>query len=184
MGRRAVRCRAFFLCSILWPREEQEWQEPQGEARLPWLPLRLHFSGSVVSDSAATWTVARQAPLSMEFSRQGHWSGLPFPSSGGLPDPLTPGDLTCTSYAAGRVFTTESPGKPPALLRILEIHPLPVHQPGGGPNNGEVVCDQAPDLNYPELPPIHSLPMWLHQELPLSKKPKEVPEPMTDESPT
>ena len=34
------------------------------------------------------WTVARQAPLSMEFSRQGYWSGLPFPSPGDLPNPV------------------------------------------------------------------------------------------------
>ena len=34
------------------------------------------------------WTVAHQAPLSiLEFSRQEYWSGLPFPSSGYLPDP-------------------------------------------------------------------------------------------------
>ena len=33
------------------------------------------------------WTVALQAPLSMEFSRQEYWSGLPFPSPGDLPDP-------------------------------------------------------------------------------------------------
>ena len=33
------------------------------------------------------WTVADQAPPSMEFSRQGYWSGLPFPSPGALPDP-------------------------------------------------------------------------------------------------
>ena len=33
------------------------------------------------------WTAARQAPLSMGFSRQGYWSGLPFPSLGDLPDP-------------------------------------------------------------------------------------------------
>ena len=33
------------------------------------------------------WTVAGQAPLSMKFSRQEHWSGWPFPSSGDLPDP-------------------------------------------------------------------------------------------------
>ena len=33
------------------------------------------------------WTVAYQAPLSMEFSRQEYWSGLPFPSPGALPDP-------------------------------------------------------------------------------------------------
>ena len=33
------------------------------------------------------WTVAHQAPLSMEFSRQEDWSELPFPSPGDLPDP-------------------------------------------------------------------------------------------------
>jgi len=33
------------------------------------------------------WTVAYQAPLSMEFSRKEYWSGLPFPSPGDLPDP-------------------------------------------------------------------------------------------------
>ena len=32
------------------------------------------------------WTVAHQAPLSMEFSRQEYWSGLPFPFPGDLPD--------------------------------------------------------------------------------------------------
>ena len=35
---------------------------------------------------AASWTVAQQAPLSMELSRQEYWSGLPFPSPGDLPD--------------------------------------------------------------------------------------------------
>ena len=38
------------------------------------------------------WTVARQAPLSTEFSRQEYWSGLPFPSPGDLPNPgIKPG---------------------------------------------------------------------------------------------
>ena len=38
------------------------------------------------------WTVAYQAPLSMGFSRQEYWSGLPFPSPGDLPDPgIEPG---------------------------------------------------------------------------------------------
>ena len=45
----------------------------------------------VVSQSCSTlwtpWTVARQFPPSMGFSRQEYWSGLPFPSPGGLPDP-------------------------------------------------------------------------------------------------
>ena len=33
------------------------------------------------------WTVAHQAPLSMGFSRQEYWSGLPFPTPGDLPNP-------------------------------------------------------------------------------------------------
>ena len=48
------------------------------------------------------WTVAHQAPLSMEFSRQEYWSGLPFPSPGDLPDP----DGTRVSCIAGGFFTT------------------------------------------------------------------------------
>ena len=36
---------------------------------------------------ATPWTVTYQAPLSMWFSRQEYWSGLPFPSPGNLPDP-------------------------------------------------------------------------------------------------
>ena len=41
---------------------------------------------------ATSWTVAHQAPLPTEFSRQEYWSGLPFPSLGDLPDPgIEPG---------------------------------------------------------------------------------------------
>ena len=41
---------------------------------------------------ATPWTVAHQAPLSMGFSRQEYWSGLPFPSPGDLPNPgIEPG---------------------------------------------------------------------------------------------
>ena len=46
------------------------------------------FSHQVMSNSFVTlWTVAHQAPLSMRFHRQEHWSGLPFPSPGDLPNP-------------------------------------------------------------------------------------------------
>ena len=44
-------------------------------------------SRSVVPDSAMPWTAAHPAPLSMRFSRQGYWNGLPFPSPGHLPSP-------------------------------------------------------------------------------------------------
>ena len=48
----------------------------------------LLFSCSVLSDSFATpWTVTHQAPLSIEFSSQEYWSGLPFPLPRDLPDP-------------------------------------------------------------------------------------------------
>ena len=42
---------------------------------------------SVVSDSVTPWTVALQAPLSTQFSRQKYWSGFSFPPPGDLPDP-------------------------------------------------------------------------------------------------
>ena len=56
---------------------------------LPWglKPSSVCSVASVVSDSATPWTVACQAALSMGFSRQEYRSGLPFPSSGDLPDP-------------------------------------------------------------------------------------------------
>ena len=40
-----------------------------------------------MSNSVTLWTVARQDPLSMEFSRQEYWWGWPFPSPGDLPNP-------------------------------------------------------------------------------------------------
>ena len=55
------------------------------------------------------WTVARQAPLLMGFSRQEYWSGLPFPSPGDLPNP---GIKPVSPALAGKFFTTEPPEKP------------------------------------------------------------------------
>ena len=43
---------------------------------------------SVTYDSVISWMVAHQAPLSMGFSRQDYWSGLPFPSPGDFPNPV------------------------------------------------------------------------------------------------
>ena len=45
---------------------------------------------------ATPWTAAYQAPPSMRFSRQGYWSGVPFPSPGDLPNPgIEPGSPHC-----------------------------------------------------------------------------------------
>ena len=57
-------------------------------------------------------TVACQAPLSMEFSRQEYWSGLPCPTPGDLPDPgIKPMSLSSPALVGG-FFTTVLPGKP------------------------------------------------------------------------
>ena len=54
-------------------------------------------------------TIANQAPLSMEFSKQDYWGGFPFPSPEDLPNPgIEPG----SPALAGGFFTTEPPGKP------------------------------------------------------------------------
>ena len=52
-----------------------------------WSIFSVYVSRSVMSDSAIPWTVANQAPLSMEISRQEYWSELPCPPPGDPPDP-------------------------------------------------------------------------------------------------
>ena len=57
---------------------------------------------------ATLWTVAHQAPLSMGFSRQEYWSGLPCLPPGDLPDPgIEPGSLMSPALAGG-FFTTSA----------------------------------------------------------------------------
>ena len=61
----------------------------------PSLPFLKVKSLSHVQLFATPWTVAYQVPLSVGFSRQEFWSGLPFPSPGDLPDPgIEPGSPT------------------------------------------------------------------------------------------
>ena len=61
---------------------------------------------------ATPWTVAHQAPLSMEFSRQEYWSGLSFAFPGNLPNPgIKPTSLASPVLSDG-FFTTVPPGKP------------------------------------------------------------------------
>ena len=58
--------------------------------------VHMCVSHLFVSDSVTLWTVAHQAPLSMEFARQEYWSGQPFPFPGDLPNPgIEPGLPHC-----------------------------------------------------------------------------------------
>ena len=58
------------------------------------------------------WTVAHQAPLSMEFSRQEYWSVLPCPTPGDLPDTGIEPSSPASPEMAGGFSTTASLGKP------------------------------------------------------------------------
>ena len=91
---------------VFWPRESGGQRSlvgcpiygvAQSRTQLKQLSSSTHIyysesesvSHSVMSDSAIAQTVASQAPLSMEFSRQEYWNGLPFLSPGDLSDPGT-----------------------------------------------------------------------------------------------
>ena len=62
---------------------------------------------------ATLWTVAHQAPLSMEFSRQEYWNGLPFPTPGDFPDPgIKPMVLVFPALVGGSSFPLSHLGSP------------------------------------------------------------------------
>ena len=63
------------------------------------------------------WAVAHQGLLSMEFSRQGYWSGLPFPTLGDLPDSEKEPVSLASPALVRRFFTTAPSGKPYLFTR-------------------------------------------------------------------
>ena len=78
------------------------------------------------------WTVTCQAPLSMGFSRQEYWSGLPFPPPGDLPDPrIEPKSLISPASAAG-FFTTSTDWEAHSLLQAIFLNQ--------GSNSGLLHC--------------------------------------------
>ena len=85
-----------------------KWATGSEAPEVPWMPTHTLSHFSHVQLCVSPWTVARQAPLSVRFSKQDHWSGLPFPSPGDLRDPGTePVSLTSPALA-GRFFTTSA----------------------------------------------------------------------------
>ena len=81
---------------------------------------------------ATPWTVAHQAPLSIGFSRQEYWSGLPFPSPGDLPNP---GIEPRSPALQADTLTSETPGKSlvMALLNHKKEENTAVHNNMDGP---------------------------------------------------
>ena len=72
-------------------------------------------SFSHVSLFVTLWTVACQAPLSMGFSRQEYWSGLPFPPQGCLHDPGIELVSIMFPVLVGKFFTTSTTWEPPKI---------------------------------------------------------------------
>ena len=85
------------VMSIFANNRSTQWSIPSPYKPLNtcmWRCLQPPPCGGLVAEScpalATPWTVARQAPLSMGFSRQEYWTGLPCPPPGDLPDPKIP----------------------------------------------------------------------------------------------
>ena len=102
---------------------------PRGPSGLNYsILLKWKWSCSVVSDSEIPWTVAYQAPLSMGFSRQEYWSGLPFPSPGDLPHPgikLSSPTLWVGALPCNYSYEQNVPPNFVTLHNMLHIHWIP-----------------------------------------------------------
>ena len=106
-----------------------------------------------MSDSATLWSVVRQAPLSMGFSRQEYLSGLPGPPPGDLPNPGIEPTSLMSPALAGRFFTTRAPGKSSLSIALAYLTLC-------------VECDlqntsTSQDLPSPLVPPEPELPLLL-----------------------
>ena len=77
---------------------------------------------SVMFDSAIPWTVAHQAPLSMGFSSQEYWSGLPYPPPEDLLDPVIGPISLMSPVLAGGFFTTSTTweAQPPQSVKVAQ----------------------------------------------------------------
>ena len=76
---------------------------------------------SCVQLFAALWTVVHQTPLSMGFFRQEHWSGLPCPPPGDLPNPEIRPESLISPALAGGFLTTSAIWEAQKILLFLSI---------------------------------------------------------------
>ena len=132
-----------------------------------WVPLSWELSIDVIHSFSRVqlfvtpWTVAHQDPLSVGFSVQEHWSGLPFPFPGDLPDP---GIKPTSPTLAGGFFTTELPGEPPncseprflACSLFIQWKLIWKPQPGPCPSS---VCRPSGQLTPPPPSCLAKRPM-------------------------
>ena len=101
--------------------------------------------------SATLWTVAHHAPMSMGFSKQEYWSGLPCPPPGDLPNPAIKPTSLMPPALAGGFFTISTAWKAHYLPKSAQIH---VHW-----------VSDAVKPSHPLLSPSHALSLSQHQGL-------------------
>ena len=99
-----------------------QWKTYVTEFRRYWVVCVVFDCGFICAQSfshvqlsATPWKVARQTPLSMGFSRQEYWSGLPFPSPGVLSNPGNETASLASAALADGFFNAMPPGKPVLL---------------------------------------------------------------------
>ena len=117
---------SFLHCIWMWLKRSNISFSKRSLLKPPWcLTWGFAYSAHVVSCFSyvrlfvTLWTVAHQAPLSMGFSRQEYWSGLPCPPPGDLPhSEMEPTSLTSTALAGG-FFTTSTTWETLAYSRDL-----------------------------------------------------------------
>ena len=96
---------------------------------------------------AAPWTVTHQAPLSIRFSRQEYWNGLPFPTPGDIPDPgIKPASFASPALVGG-FFTTNATWEAPTITLVwFTCAVLLLHRWG---NNGREIPQVTQQIAEP-----------------------------------
>ena len=112
---RSLRCTETHICTHTRVNKKALCKVSVHSLRCQSLLLCCAQSLNHVRLSVTPWTVAHQAPVSMEFSMQEYWIKFAFPPPGDLPDAgIKP---TSPALASG-FFTTEPPGKPPSSCHL------------------------------------------------------------------
>ena len=116
----------------------------------------------------ASWTVACQTPLSMGFSRQEFWSGLPFPPPGDLLDPgIEPESLTSPALA-GSFFTTSAAWEALCVWLLFSCSVVSDSLWPHGLQRARLPC---PSLSLRVCSNSHPLGWWCHPTIPSSAAP-------------
>ena len=98
------------------------------------------------------WTVACQAPLSLGFSRQEYWNGLPCPPPGDLPNPKIECMLLCLLHWQMGSLSLLPPGKPQSVSCLVVSDSLQLMDYGPPDSSVDVIL-QAGILEWLPCPP-------------------------------